>query len=71
MLDGSISLNFSLETRLKSNSWAFDRLSTFLVQKLWPKKHKIGNFTRNWYFTELANFTLSLELEMLESRSKA
>jgi len=42
VLDGSISLKFFVETRLKSKS--FDPLIgflEFLVQKLWPKNIKL------------------------------
>jgi len=44
LLDGSISLKFSLETRPESNS--FETLIGFLrfqVQKLWPNNNKITN----------------------------
>jgi len=45
-LDGSILLKFLLETWLKSESFEpFIGFLSFLVEKLWPKKHKIGNFT--------------------------
>jgi len=41
-------LKFFVKTRLKSES--FEPLFGYLVllvQMLWPKKHKIGNFTKN------------------------
>jgi len=52
-LDGSILLKFSLETRLKSESFGpLIRFPAFLVQKLWSIKHKNDNdnFTKKWQF---------------------
>ena len=44
LLDGSISLKFLLETRLKSESFdTLDDVLRFQVQKLWPKNNKISN----------------------------
>jgi len=43
-LDGNISLKFSLETRLQSESFdTLDDLLGFRVQKLWSKVVKIFN----------------------------
>ena len=42
LLDGSISLKFLLETRLKPKSFeTSDNLLGFQVQKLWPKNNKV------------------------------
>jgi len=45
LLDGSISLNFSLETKLESQSFEplIDFLA-FLVRKLWRKNNKGINY---------------------------
>ena len=62
--EGSISLKCLVETRLT----VFDPcigLLAFLVQKSWPKKHKIDNFTK------ICNFSITFEPETLESQSKA
>jgi len=44
----SISLTFLVQTRLKSHSFEpLNSFLVFLVQKLWPKCHKMDTFTKN------------------------
>jgi len=70
LLDGSISLKFLLETRLKSKSFhILDDLLGLLVHKLWSKINKVITLIIRWLLCFF--WIITFEPEMLESRSRS